>query len=115
MIATEVKIKDRRNEIQKRLDQMRMQRELERHRIEQKVMFAFIKDEIVRGLVFAGVSKHIREQEKRLKLEQEEREALEDEERKKQFKESQSKVKSSKYGATLELEKGKTSVGLGAL
>ena len=49
--ATELKIAERREEIKKRLEMMKLEKELERQRIEKLQIFNFVRDTIVRGLL----------------------------------------------------------------
>lgn len=49
--ATELKIAERREEIKRRLDMMKSEKESEKQRIEKMQIYNFIKDTIVRGLI----------------------------------------------------------------
>ena len=73
--ATEVKINLKDNQ-QQRLENIRKQREMEKNRIEKMQIFNYVKDHIVRGLIFnKHVVKYIRNKDFQEKLEIEKLEA----------------------------------------
>ena len=64
MVATEVKIAERKDEQKKRIEQIKLERDLERMRVEKNILFNYVRDHIVRGIILANVNRYIRNKTK---------------------------------------------------
>lgn len=62
--ATEVKIAERNNDIKKRLEFLKMEKDKERMRIEKVQVYNFIKDVIIKGIIInKNIGRYLREKE----------------------------------------------------
>eukprot|EP00347_Sterkiella_histriomuscorum_P008402 403345231 len=70
VFATELKIAERKEEIKRRLELLKMEKDQEKHRVEKLQIFNFIRDRIVRELLInRKMGKYIREREAGMKPE----------------------------------------------
>lgn len=63
VFATELKIKERREDNKKRLENARIEKEQERLRQERQLLYDYIRDFIVKGILLRKMGHYIRDQD----------------------------------------------------